>query len=346
MRTHAGRIVAIVALGWTAWMLFLGLDDRRRVVGFSSDQSAVLQHLVAFAVLGALITFIVPWKPAVVWVAVAAAAILGEVMQLSTANRDFSIADIAVGAMGAGAGVAVGMIAARCDSHVEIAALLVPGGLMIASTFLLVVDPEPPETTFPEDCMQAPERITREPRVLIEETDLATQPLPIEMAGTTAVAVRRQILDTNELSVEIWYETTNLSQSGPVRLFTISTGTSQTDVNLHVGIENDDLSVRLRTSCELFTWVQVDDIVRAGRAQHAVVTWSAGVLSTWANGVLVNETVPRWGDFERWDPDARIIVGDEAGGGRRFDGTVYSVTMWDAALGDTVIKARATATPG
>jgi hypothetical protein len=85
----------------------------------------------------------------------------------------------------------------------------------------------------------------------------------------------------------------------------------------------------------------VRDVVKIDTVHRVDVTWGAGTLAVWVDGIeTTRETLP-WADFERWDPTYPILVGDESGGGRRFDGSIYAVTMWDHALDEAFIVADA-----
>ena len=162
---------------------------------------------------------------------------------------------------------------------------------------------------------------------------------PIEIEDPTTAELRAYLNATDEFSVTMQFSTTDLDQTGPVRLFTISDGTMSDQVNFHVGLERNHLSIRLRTSCELFNSVVVPNVVQANTVHRVAVTWGAGTLDVWVDTVKVSSTALPWGDLERWDPTYPIIVGDEAGGGRRFDGSVYSVVMWDRVIDETLITA-------
>lgn len=49
-----------------------------------------------------------------------------------------------------------------------------------------------------------------------------------------------------------------------------------------------------------------------------------------------------WGSFDSCDPDFEIVVRDEVGAGRAFDGAVFSVTMWEAALSESKFRCEGT----
>lgn len=69
--------------------------------------SEAAQHVVAFAVLSALVMLTVRRRPTIVFGVVASGGVLGEFVQLATSNRSFGVADTALSVIGAGIGVAL-----------------------------------------------------------------------------------------------------------------------------------------------------------------------------------------------------------------------------------------------
>jgi hypothetical protein len=116
-------------------------------------------------------------------------------------------------------------------------------------------------------------------------------------------------------------------------------------MNLHVGVTDDGVSIRLRNSCNIFNWIQIDGVLSADRPHHVLFTWAGGLISTWVDGVLVGRHELPWGDFQRWNVNYETVIGSEFGGERAFDGTIYSVTMWDGRLSDDEIVRRSTLVP-
>ena len=330
---------------WSVWILQLGLDERQQVVGLSANASEAVQHIVAFAVLGALVMATVRRWAWAVFAAVASAAVLGEVVQLTSSDRTFSAVDMLYSVLGAAIGVAVGVVVAQWRGWSATVAIVSLAGLIFAmAPAVLEIVVTGPRTSFPAACAPPPPPAPGPPTVVLSEEIPAALDgeWPLEIEEPSTADVRARLLATGELSATVEFSTTDLDQSGPVRLLTISDGTANNRVNFHIGLEGDDLSIRLRTSCELFNSVMVPDVVQADTVHRVDVTWGAGTLGVWVDGVeKANETLP-WGDFERWDPTYPIVIGDEPGGGRRFDGSVHTVTMWDHALDDAFIVAEAT----
>ena len=340
MTSPSRWLTAFAALVWCVWILQLGTDDRREVVGLPTGASEAVQHIVAFAVLGALVMATVRTRPWVVFAAVAGAGVLGELVQLAASSRTFSIVDMLFSAVGAALGVFVG----RRPGWPATAGTVSVAVLVFATAPLtLRLSVFAPDTSFPQDCASPPPPTSGVPEIVLSEQfdmDLRDEvELPIEIEDPTTAELRAYLIATDEFSVSLQFSTTDLDQTGPVRLFTISDGTMSDQVNFHVGLERNDLSIRFRTSCELFNSVIVPDVVRADTVHRVDVTWGAGTLDVWVDAVRVESAPLPWGDLERWDPTYAIIVGDEVGGGRRFDGLVYSVVMWDRVIDESLIAA-------
>lgn len=337
MRAPRRWIPGLGALLWSLWILRLGTEDPQRVVGLDALPSEAIQHVVAFAVLGSLTMLAVRGRRGAVTALVAAAGVTGELAQLLISSRTFSVTDLLFSVAGAVAGVAI----VRGFGWLTTVAALTVGGVVLAmSPVVLEPPPSPVVTSFPDACFDAPPLVGGEPGVVFQadvgESGAGTTG-PVQIDEPTVAEVRDRLLVTDEFSVAVDFRSESDDQEGPVRLFTISGGTVVDQVNFHLGVEHDDLSIRWRTSCELFNSVIVPDVVTAGVDQRVVVTWGAGRLGVWVDGSEAFRADVVWGDLERWDPTFAITVGAEVGGTRLFDGAVYAVTMWDRALDETSI---------
>ena len=209
--------------------------------------------------------------------------------------------------LGAAIGVAVGVVVARWRGWSATVAIVSLAGLIYAmAPVVLEIVVSGPRTSFPADCAPAPPPAPGAPVVVLERGRSRRRSTASGRWRSTSRRRRNsatRLLATNELSATVEFSTSDLDQSGPVRLLTISDGTANDRVNFHIGLEGDDLSIRLRTSCELFNSIMVRDVVQADTVHRVDVTWGAGTLAVWVDGVeATSETLP-WGDFERWDPD-------------------------------------------
>lgn len=334
---------AVLAGVWIVWSIVLGTGAKQRVLGLSSDTSEPVEHVVTFLILGALVMMVTRRRAVVVFVILVAAGLVGELIQLAIAGRTFSLADLGMDAIGAAVGIA---LARGAPPWARIATYALAISLVAVTPVALTDSETPPVTTFPEDCSPPPAANSREPEVVLGLDGLEADDLPRTIGQPSVAQIRRRLLVTNELTVETWFETSDLSQDGPARVLTISKGSATSLVNVHVGVTDDGISIRLRNSCDIFNWIQIDDVLTADRPHHVVFTWSAGRISTWVDGTRVSRVEVPWGDFDRWNGNYRTVIGGEFGGGRAFSGTIYSVTMWDGALSDEEIVRRAALVPG
>ena len=232
-----------MTLIWTAWIVYLGTDDRRRVVGFSGTPSEAIQHVVAFAVLGALVMATARRRPWTVFALVAAAGVLGEFAPLATSSRTFSVVDMVFSVAGAGIGVAV---MRRTGWVPTMAVVSVAALLIVVAPFALELSEAEFDTSLPDGCSSPPPLVAGPPEVVLQ-VDFAdgvadTDSFPIRIEEPTTAELRDRLLETDEFSVAVEFRTTDLDQEGPVRLFTISNGAGVDQVDFHLGLERDDLS--------------------------------------------------------------------------------------------------------
>lgn len=333
------RVALGLAAVWTAVVCYLALTSSRRVLGLPDEFAEPAQHFVSFAVLAALLALAFPGRWALIAGSLAVGGVAGEFLQLTTPNRKFDLIDIAMDLVGIGCGL--GAVALVDHARLTTPVFGVACALLLAGPLLLVVK-APPVTAFPSGCSSPPPPVDGEPVVLLGLEPASGGPAS---PNPSVAELGASLNETDEWAVDVWFDTPDFAQSGPARVFTISEGTERDEVNVHVGVDGNSLSVRWRTSCEWFNEVAVPAVIEPGDPQHVVVNWSGGVLETWVDGVVVDQATVSWGDLAAWDPGFEIMIGDEVGGGREFGGTVYSVTMWDRALDKAAIAERSAVLP-
>lgn len=340
--TWRGRAVsAALAALWAAGMSVLGFGSSQSVFGVPDDLAKPTQHLVGLAVLGALVAYVVRWRPFVLVAALVGLGLLGEVVQLAVPARTFEGADVVIDT--AGASIGVGLVRWRPRRTVKVGVHVFAVAILVSSPWLL--SPSGPNTRRDASCRPAPPPATDAPELVLDRRDLADAVLPVRIVEPAPKAVRNAVVETGELTVAAWFQTSNLSQDGPVRLITMSRGYNAFQVNMHLGVQGDDVTVRLRTSCDLFNEVIASDVLEADRLHHAAFTWQGGEVVIWVDGVVEARKRFDWGDLDRWDGNYPIVVGDEAIGGRLFDGTIRAVSIWDGALSGAEINAQVSDPP-
>jgi VanZ family protein len=330
-------LLAVCAVLWAALALHLGSIYPQDVVGMSGDPSGWVQHVVSMAVLGVLVTMAVGSRPLTVYVALVLGGLAGEVMQLWVSGRTFSLGDLLADAVGAAVGVGIGVLAGRRQGA-AFSAVATAVVLAVASPWVL--DESPPEwADGKKECSPAPQPSPETPTVVMT-ADVRDATLPTAIPDPSVAKLVQAVSRTDEFMLEVWFETSDLDQGGPTQVFTISDGVRKSRMNVQLGVEGDDLIVRLRTACELFREVEVADAIAAGVPMQVAVTWSAGELVTYVDGVEVSRVEPSWGALGAWDSSFRMQIGAEVDDDRTFDGKVFSATMWDAPLSPTDIARR------
>ena len=138
---------------------------------------------------------------------------------------------------------------------------------------------------------------------------------------------------TNELTVEAWIEPSNATQNGPARVVSFSRDGSQR--NFTLGQDGNRYDFRLRTTTTSDNGIpSVSTPVNTARPDltHVVYTRDqAGIARVFLNGrKVVEENVT--GDFSNWDPNFRLVIGNEHSGDRVWLGKIYLVAIYNRSL--------------
>lgn len=324
------------------------------------------------------------WPVAVAVLAVCGAAgVAIELGQLGSGARSTSISDVLFDVVGAWLGVATVIVVASAVGWRALSAGVL--GVLVASLVALPFaratdefdvasldepldcpvrpfDPDPPSRRavgpfldYPIDEGEGSVIHERDGRVELSigrpgETEWTAEGL--RLAGEAEIAsvgppggLVAAVGITDEVSVEAWLVADRLPQMGPARVVTISRGTRTGDVDVHLGIERRGVSMRIRTDCDLFNWTIAEDVLTEDELHHVVATYRPGLVRIHVDGGLVTERRVRVGRLDNWDDGFRLHLGDEAGGGRPFRGTLAGVALFDRALDGATILDRYEAGP-
>ncbi len=157
----------------------------------------------------------------------------------------------------------------------------------------------------------------------------------------------KEVRESNELTLEVWFDTARLDQKGPARLFTFSKTTSER--NFTIGQESDHIEVRLRTTKTstngLPAFAAPKGTLKTGRTHLVFTRQRNGDSRLYLNGREVAKTRIE-GNLSNWNPDFNLLVGDENGGGRAWNGTVYSLRVVASALKPAAIQTLFSSGPG
>lgn len=139
----------------------------------------------------------------------------------------------------------------------------------------------------------------------------------------------RAVVDSGELTIEVWLTPGKLNQSGPARIVTFSSDPSNR--NFTLGQEKDRFDIRLRTTKTdrngLPSLASPPKTVRQALT-HVVFTRSRdGKTTIYVDGKQVASGNAK-GSFSNWDGNARLAIGDEVSGGRPWSGKLHRVALY------------------
>ena len=136
------------------------------------------------------------------------------------------------------------------------------------------------------------------------------------------------------ISIEVWAEPENTTQSGPARLLTISANV--TNRNVLLGQSGSKYTGRLRTtnggSNNGLPNMETGNNIVQTSLQHIVYTRDAsGNVRIYVNGDSELSTT-RGGNFSNWNDNYQLILVNELSKDRLWKGKIYKVAVYDQAL--------------
>lgn len=146
-----------------------------------------------------------------------------------------------------------------------------------------------------------------------------------------ATKIHDALTATNRMTIEVKFRTSTLSQDGPARIVSYSSGSSNR--NFTFGQYDAAYGMRLRTSSTGNNGtpdIESADVLNTGTLQHVIVTYDGETVKMYRNGALESET-SRNGDFT-WNNAYKLVLGNEAGDDQPWLGELYRMTIYDQAL--------------
>lgn len=136
------------------------------------------------------------------------------------------------------------------------------------------------------------------------------------------------------ISMEVWLETEDMTQTGPARIVSYSLDTGLR--NFTLGQEGRDLVMRVRTTYTDLNGVndamQISNVFVPGAPMHLVATYDHGKERLYMNGKMVSEIAGPGGDFSNWEPSYPLVLGNEATGNRPWKGRLFLAALYNRAL--------------
>jgi VanZ family protein len=135
-------------------------------------------------------------------------------------------------------------------------------------------------------------------------------------------------------TLEVWAAANSPDQTGPARIVSYSSDPGTR--NFTLGQSNKKLIMRLRTTQTdlngVRPHVEVEDVFGFVGPQHIVVAYDFSGQSIFVNGeIRLRRKIPG-GTFANWNPSYHLVLGNEATGGRAWNGKIFYVAIYDRAL--------------
>ena len=164
-----------------------------------------------------------------------------------------------------------------------------------------------------------------------------------------ATKVNEAIRDSNQFAVEAWITPANATQTGPVRIVSLSDGTNISNRNFTLGQSATAYSVRLRTTepggePTVTEWATPTATVNLEVArQHVVATYiacptcGATQFRIYVDGQVAFQQ-PLTSDLRDWGSGFVLTLGNESTGDRQWSGILQRVAIYDRALTPDEVK--------
>jgi hypothetical protein len=182
---------------------------------------------------------------------------------------------------------------------------------------------------------------------------LVLDPTAVLSSEGGATRINTAISNSNELTLEAWVTPANVTQDGPARMISLSTDAQNRNVTLGQGLwgahASDTFTTRLRsteTDTNGLPALDTQSGVASVGLLHVVYTRSTdGQTYLYVNGAAraVGQT---GGDLSTWSSDYPLVIGNEANGGRHWDGRLHLVALYERALSELEVQQNFIAGPG
>jgi hypothetical protein len=158
------------------------------------------------------------------------------------------------------------------------------------------------------------------------------------------VKIIESVRRSGEITIEAWVQPSNITQSGPARIVTLSQNSSNR--NFTLGQDGSQYDVRFRTTTTNSNGspsLSTENDRLTKKITHVVYTRDRlGQVRLFLDGKLDSEKKVA-GGLSTWGRDYTFAIGNELSGGREWLGTYYLVAIYNRALtpGEIVQNHRA-----
>ena len=151
---------------------------------------------------------------------------------------------------------------------------------------------------------------------------------------------------TGRFTLEVWLAPADLTQEGPVRIVTMSDGTREHQVNVHLGQQASQASFRLSTNCEYRHQTFVPQVFTDTLGpRHLAATYNGAEMRMFVDGVAKEQTGVLQGDFSIWNPSFPLLIGNELTLDRSYRGDIFLAAIYDRVLTEAEVKQNYRAGP-
>ncbi len=160
---------------------------------------------------------------------------------------------------------------------------------------------------------------------------LDIQSATIINSGTAASKISNEIMSTDALTLEVWVDPANTTQTGPSRIMTLSNDTGNR--NFTLGQSATDYSYRLRTSTTNNNGTPETIAGAVSGLQHVVYTWD-GASSTekvYIDGIEIYSG-SKTGSTSNWNNAYQFAFGNEITEDRPWLGEIKLAAVYKRAL--------------
>lgn len=147
-------------------------------------------------------------------------------------------------------------------------------------------------------------------------------------------ALFESLVTGSGMAIEVWIQPADNQQRGPARILSYSINPYLR--NFTLAQQKADLQVRLRTERTNLNgtnqMLTVHNVFSQAKPIHLIVSYDFKVQNVFVDGSLKANSPMPGGHFKNWNPDYRLILGNEATGNRPWSGTIAYVAIYNQPL--------------
>jgi len=151
--------------------------------------------------------------------------------------------------------------------------------------------------------------------------------------SSSVVLLNDSIGNSNQFSFELWLSTSQISQTGPARIVTISA--NENERNFTLGQSSDNFVLRTRTTeTDLNGLPEVitkTDMVENEMVHVFFTRNENSYQNIYVDGVLIESTYVG-GDLSNWNSDYKLALGNEFISNQPWLGNIYHLDIYNRAL--------------